>query len=104
MIGEVFETTDLEYAEQVLSSRYGSLKIDGHGHCGGVRLAHAKLSPSIRLDRNSFAMSFDATGAPLSVLVFGHLRSGRLTLRSGGGDRSYQAGDVYLAVQPGHSF
>lgn len=103
-MGEVFETTDLKFAEQILSSSYASLKIDRDGERGGMRLAQTALTPSVRFDHNSFTMSFDTRGTPLGVLVIGQLRAGRLTHRSGGSERSYLPGDVYLAVQPGHPY
>jgi AraC-like DNA-binding protein len=103
-MGTVFETRDLEYAAHILSSRYGNLKIDGHGRQGAVRLAQAALSPSVRLDHNSFAMSFDTSGTRLDVLLIGHLRSGRVAYHFDGGERIYQPGDVFLAVPPGHPY
>jgi AraC-like DNA-binding protein len=103
-MGTVFETTDIEYAAHILSSSYGSLKIDGRGQHGAVRLAQAALSPSVRFDHNRFAMSFDTTGTRLDVLLIGHLRSGRVAYHVDGGERLYQPGDVYLAVPPGHPY
>lgn len=103
-MAKVFETTDPEYAQHILRSSYGSLKIDGHGRRGGVRLSQATLSPSIRFDHNSFTMSFDTTGTRLDVLLIGHLRSGRLAYSHGGSERRYRPGDVFLAVPPGRPY
>src|SRR5512146_1824236 len=102
--GTVLETTDLAYAEHVLSGSYGSLKINSHRQPGGVRLSQASLSPSVRFDHNSFTMNFEITGTRRDVLLIGHLRSGQVAYRSGGTEWAYQPGDVFLAVQPGHRY
>jgi AraC-like DNA-binding protein len=70
----VFETTDLEQAEDVLGTAYGSLRIDTRGQRGGMRMEQTPLSPLARFDRN---------------------------IVTNGSERSYRPGDVFLAIRPG---
>jgi len=49
-------------------------------------------------------MDFDANGSPLERLVFGELEAGRLRQDSGGSDRRYLPGEVFLAVQSADSY
>ncbi len=103
-MAEVFETTDVELAQDKLSSTYGSMRISARGERGGMRLDVAALTQAARLDRASFAMSFDADGAPLGALVFGELKSGLVRHGSDRSDRYCRPGQVYLAFQPEHRY
>src|SRR5436309_3114759 len=48
VMGEVFETTDVELAEDLLLRHYGtSFRIRAHGQRGGMRLAQAVLTPAV---------------------------------------------------------
>ena len=97
----VFETADLQQAEDVLRTAYGSLRIDTHGQLGGMRMEQVPLTPLARFDRNIIRMTLDVTGDPRGLLVFGHLRSGLARYGTNGSERSYRTGDVFLAVRPG---
>jgi AraC-like DNA-binding protein len=103
-MGEVFETTDVEFAEHALSSAYGSMRLSAHGERRGMRLAHDRLTLAARLDHVSFAMTFDADAAPPGALIFCELTSGRVRHGSGHGDRCYGPGQPFLAVQPEHGY
>ena len=104
-MGEVFETTDAELAEDLLLRQYGTrFRIRANGQRGGMRLAQAVLTPAIRFEYSRFAMSFTATAGPLGVLAFGHLTDGLLANGSDGSERRLGPGDVFLGVQPGHRF
>jgi AraC-like DNA-binding protein len=96
----VFETADLERAEDVLSSAYGRLRIDTRGQRGGIRMEQSPLSPLARFDRNIVRMTLDVTGDPRGLLVIGHLRSGLARYGTNGSERSYRPGDVFLAIRP----
>lgn len=97
----VFETTDLEQAQDVLGTAYGGLRIDTRGQRGGMRMEQTPLSPLARFDRNILGMTLDVTGDPRGLLVIGHLRSGLARYGTNGTERSYRPGDVFLAIQPG---
>jgi AraC-like DNA-binding protein len=99
----VAETTDLETAEDILSSTYAPVHIRPRGPRRGLRLEQAALGP-VQFHHVSVDMNFDADGAPLGALVFGELTSGVLRQRSDGSDRHYRPGDVFLAAQPGHPY
>ena len=104
-MGEVFETTDAELAEDLLLRHYGTrFRIRANGQRGGMRLAQAVLTPAVRFEYSRFAMSFTAIAGPLGVLAFGQLTDGRLASRSDGSERRLRPGDVFLGVQPGHQF
>jgi AraC-like DNA-binding protein len=101
---EVIETTDIEVAEHILSGAYTSLRLGGRGEPGRIRLATTALSPSVRIDHNTFTFELEVTGAPLDGLAFGHLRSGQAIYGSGGTERCYRPGDAFLAAQPDHPY
>ena len=104
-MGEVFETTDIELAEDLLLRHYGTrFRIRANGPRGGMRLAQAVLTPAVRFEYSHFAVSFTATAGPLGVLVFGQLTDGLLANRSDGSERRLRPGDVFLGVQPWHPF
>jgi AraC-like DNA-binding protein len=104
-VTEVFETTDVDVAEQLLSSSYANLRIDARGQRGGLKMTRSRLSPSARLDHNQWTLAFDITaGTPLGVLAIGHLRDGQGCYRSDGSERWYGPGDVFLAPQPEHGY
>jgi AraC-like DNA-binding protein len=103
-MSEVFETEDLEMAEQALIRGYGNLRVSARGQRRGMRLSQASLTPQARLDDARFAMSLDAVAAPLGTLVFGELKSGRVGYRSDHSERYYRPGQVYLTAQPDHCY
>jgi AraC-like DNA-binding protein len=98
--GEIVEAASPEAAENLLRSAYGDIRIDVRGQRSGMRLARVPLTPSVRLDHITFAMSLSSEAAPLGALVFGTVRSGLISHKSGGGHRLLRPGDVYLAAQP----
>ena len=104
-MGEVFETTDMELAEDLLLRHYGtSFRIHADGPQGGMRLAQAVLTPAVRFEYSHLAVNFTATAGPLGVLAFGQLTDGLLANRSDGSERRLRPGDVFFGVQPGHPF
>ena len=86
-------------AERVLSSAYGTVRIDDHGRGGRMRLTQAPLSSLARMDHVSFSMCFDVTGTPQAALRIGYLRSGQVRNVSDRSERTYRNGDVFLAAQ-----
>jgi AraC-like DNA-binding protein len=100
---QVVEATDLETAHHLLSSAYGSMRLDWRGRRHGMRLAQAWLGP-IRFDHITFRMDFDASVAPLGALVFGQLKSGAVSYASAGSERVLRPGAVFFAVQPDHPY
>jgi AraC-like DNA-binding protein len=102
--GEIFETADVEFAEHILSTAYGGMRIGARGQRRGMRMAQFSLTPALRLDHVSFRMSFDTRAGPMGVLVFGAVRSGQVSHTSDGSHRRLGPGDVYLSAQPDHAF
>jgi AraC-like DNA-binding protein len=103
-MAEVFETADVELAEDRLSRTYGSMRLSARGERRGMRLAVAALTPAARLDHASFTMSFDVNATPLGTLIFGELKSGFVRHGSDHGDRYCRPGQVYLVTQPEHHY
>lgn len=99
----VAETTDMEAAEDILSSTYAPVRIHPRGPRRGLRLERAALGP-VQFHHVDVAMNFEAEGSPLGILVFGELTSGLLRQGSDGIDRRYLPGGVFLAAQPGHPY
>jgi len=99
----VAETTDMETAEDVLSSTYAPVRIHPRGPRCGLRLEQAALGP-VQFHHVDMAMNFEVEGYPLGTLVFGELISGLLRQGSDGIDRHYLPGEVFLAAQPGHPY
>src|SRR5215470_9878253 len=105
VMGEVFETTDVELAEDLLLRHYGTrFRIRANGPRGGMRLAQAVLTPAVRFEYSHLSVSCSATAGPLGVLAFGRLAAGLLAYRSDGSERRLRPGDVFLGVQPRHPF
>lgn len=102
--GEIFETADVDFAEHILSTAYGGMRIGAPSQHRGMRMAQFSLTPELRLDHLSFRMSFETRAAPMGVLIFGTVRSGRVSHTSDGSHRRLRPGDVYLSAQPGHAF
>ena len=100
----VFETSDMEAAERVLSEAYGSMRINVRGPRYGMRLARTRLTQGASLDHLTFAMRFDATAGPPGTLVFGELKSGLARYGLDGGDRHCRPGDIYLTARPGRPY
>jgi anti-anti-sigma factor len=103
-LGEVFETSDIQAAERVLSDAYGNMRITARGQRRGMRLSQVSLTPAVRFDHVTFAMSFDATADPPGALVFGELKSGLARYGSDGSDRHCRPGDVYMPARPEHPY
>jgi AraC-like DNA-binding protein len=104
-MSQVFESSDVDLIEHVLSSTYAKMRIDAHGRRGGLRMTRNVLGPSVQLDHHEWTLTFDiTTGTPLGVLAIGALRSGQASHGSDGSERRYGSGDVFLALQPEHSY
>ncbi len=100
---QVTVAASLEAATEVLRATYGPIRIDARGPRRGIRLEQTALGP-VQLHHVTLAMEFDAVGNGPQALVFGEVTSGRFRQTSEGGDRNYQAGDLFLAGQPGHAY
>jgi hypothetical protein len=78
-MGEVFETTDVDLAEDLLLRHYGSrFAIRAEGPRGGMRLAQAVLTPLVRFEDSHLAVHLSAAAGPLGMLAFGQLADGLL--------------------------
>lgn len=101
---EVFETTDMDLAAQVLtSSSYGKVRIESGGRPQRFQLAKTALGP-VRLDQFSSSMSFRAVGDQIDVLAIPEVISGRARYESDGGERCYRPGDVLLIALAEHGY
>jgi AraC-like DNA-binding protein len=92
---DVFETSDIEVAHDLLVRTYGSLRLTVTGDRHLIRLVQHNLGP-VQLHRNSFQMRFEVDGAPLRSLGFGRVLSGMAGYQT----RQVRAGDLFLAGDP----
>jgi AraC-like DNA-binding protein len=98
------EAADLDTVHQILSTTYGAIRIAVvGGRPAGMRLASATLG-SVRFDRVSLSMAFEADGDPLGAYVFGQLTGGRVRHASDRCVRHYLPGEVFLAAYPDHPY
>jgi AraC-like DNA-binding protein len=103
-MNNTFETTDPGLFVQLLNGSYGDrVRISPQGRPGRIRGDQAPLTPAVRLDQFSCDCALDLQSGELGVLLFIHVRAGRVSHRSGGGERRYGPGDVCFAVQPDHA-
>jgi AraC-like DNA-binding protein len=92
---DVFETTDIEAAHDLLVRTYGSMRMTVTGDKHLMRLVKHSLGPA-QLHRNTCKMRFDVDGEPLRLLAFCRVLSGTA------GDQAdqYGSGDLFLGGHP----
>lgn len=95
----IMETKDLDPAFALLCRQRGVTRIGYEGEQGGIRAVRHAVGP-VSVDHLSLGMDLHAEVRPMDTLVFGQVNAGSLCLRSGGAERWYGPGDVYLAGQP----
>ncbi|MCZ7434820.1 helix-turn-helix domain-containing protein [Micromonospora sp. WMMC241] len=101
-MGQVFEATDVDLAEQILRESYGgNIRLDAGDSPPRLRLEAATVTPSVRLDRIIFGLHFDVRVDPLGTLVICRLGAGRLAYHPAGGEETtYGPGDAFIPAQP----
>ncbi|EOD70491.1 helix-turn-helix domain-containing protein [Amycolatopsis vancoresmycina] len=100
---QVIEVTGVDAARELMSGTYARLRIQADAVPARLRIASAPLGP-LRIDRTIFRMTYRAAVDPLRAYVLGQLKSGRLSLDSGGEHRDHRSGELYLAAQPEHDY
>ncbi|QLQ38421.1 helix-turn-helix transcriptional regulator [Micromonospora robiginosa] len=105
-MGQVFEATDIDVAEQILRDGYGgNIRLDAGEIPPRLRLDAVAVSPAARLDQITFGFRFHVRAEALGALVICHIGSGRLAYHPADGERTtYGPGDAFVPVQPERGF
>ncbi|WP_158273836.1 helix-turn-helix transcriptional regulator [Micromonospora sp. RP3T] len=105
-MSQILETTDVDLAEHILHDNYGgNIRIDASGSFDALRLDAAEITPSARLDRITFGLSFNVQADALGVLVICRIDSGRLAYHPAGDvATAYGLGDAFIPVRPERGF
>ncbi|SCG54120.1 helix-turn-helix transcriptional regulator [Micromonospora humi] len=105
-MAQVFETTDVEFAEQILSDNYGGdARIDAADSFHSLRLEAVAIPPSARLDRITFGLHFHVRADAIGALVICRLDTGRLAYHPAGDEETtYGTGDAFIPIQPDRGF
>lgn len=100
---EVFETSDPDLAEAMLTAAYPSLRMTRPVAGSRLRLEHTQLTPSLRLERNSVNAGIYAKVDAGEAIVVGEILSGRLCQQIDGDEHRMSPGDLLVSAQPGSS-
>lgn len=100
-MADVFQTDEPDLAEAILQDSYGGkIRIDPGHRPGGFWLEAAPLTSQVRLDHMNWGMNFGVSASPTGVLIIAQICSGHASYRSGGSERAYGPGDLFISVQP----
>ncbi|GIE97756.1 hypothetical protein Ari01nite_52210 [Paractinoplanes rishiriensis] len=100
MTTTVFETTDVDAAQDFLSGVYGPLRLSVPAGRHHVRFTRHVLGAA-QLHRITARTTVDVDGTPFGMLGFGRMAGGSVTCRTGGRERTYdRAGEIFVAAQP----
>ncbi|MDX8149027.1 helix-turn-helix transcriptional regulator [Lentzea sp. BCCO 10_0061] len=102
-VEQVVEVTDLDAAHEVLNAAYGQMRLNA-----GIEHPHMRMSSrihgDIRFDELHGHISLEVSVDPMLNYVFGHNGAGVVYYGSGGEDRFWLPGEVFLSAPPESSF
>jgi AraC-like DNA-binding protein len=102
-VEQVVEVADLDAAREVLDAAYGQMRINA-----GVENPHMWLSSRIyehiRFDELYGRIALELSVDPMRNYVFGHSGAGMVYYGSGGEDRFWLPGEVFLCAPPESPF
>ncbi|SDM95994.1 AraC-type DNA-binding protein [Lentzea albidocapillata subsp. violacea] len=102
-VERVVEVADLDAAHEVLDATYGHMRLNA-----GIEHPHMRMSSRIhghiRFDELYGRIALEVSVDPMNNFVFGHTGAGMVYYRSGGEDRFWMPGDVFLSAPPESSF
>ncbi|MCX2949187.1 helix-turn-helix transcriptional regulator [Lentzea sp. NEAU-D7] len=100
---QVVEMADLDAVHEVLNAAYGQMRLNT-----GVKHSHmwmsSRIHEHIRFDEMHGRVALEVSVDPMNNFVFGHLGAGMVYYRSGGEDRFWTPGDVFLCAPPESPF
>lgn len=99
----VVEVADLDAAHEVLNAAYGQMRLNA-----GIEHPHMWMSSRIhghvRFDELRGRIALEVSVDPMNNFVFGHTGAGMVYYGSGGEDRFWLPGDVFLCAPPESPF
>jgi AraC-like DNA-binding protein len=95
----LFETTDLDAAQQMLQATYGAMRFTVTGDKHRARVARHTVGP-VELHHNTFTMRFHVDADPIRRVTMGRVLGGSFSYRSGAEQSDNGAGDIFLLAQP----
>ncbi|GGQ70161.1 helix-turn-helix transcriptional regulator [Couchioplanes azureus] len=100
MSTEVYETHDVDAAEQLLSELFTPVRLHVSGGTGSMRLARTRLGAHASLNRFTFGMGYTTQGPALGVIPIGRIRAGTVTNCYDGHEHDSGPGDVMISLPP----
>jgi AraC-like DNA-binding protein len=102
-VEQVVELADLDAVHEVLNAAYGQMRLNA-----GIKHPHmwmsSRIHEHIRFDELRGRISLEVSVDPMNNFVFGHSGAGMVYYRSGGEDRFWLPGDVFLCAPPESPF
>ncbi|GAA3455470.1 AraC family transcriptional regulator [Dactylosporangium matsuzakiense] len=95
----LFETTDLDAAEQMLTSTYSAMRFTVSGDRHLARIARNTVGP-VELHHNTFTMQFHIEADPMRRLTMGRVLGGSFSYRCGSERCDNEPGDIFLLARP----
>lgn len=102
-VEQVVEATELDAAREVLNAAYGQMRLKS-----GVEHPHmwmsSQVNGQVRFDELHGRIGIEVTVDPMHNYVFGHAGAGMVYYGSGGEDRFWLPGEVFLSAPPESAF
>ncbi|MGW6446278.1 helix-turn-helix transcriptional regulator [Lentzea sp. NPDC055074] len=102
-VEQVVEATELDAAHEVLNATYGQMRLKS-----GVENPHmwmsSQVNGQVRFDELHGRIGIEVTVDPMHNYVFGHSGAGMVYYASGGEDRFWLPGEVFLSAPPDSPF
>jgi AraC-like DNA-binding protein len=102
-VEQVVEVADLDAAREVLDAAYGQMRLNA-----GVEHPHmwmsSRIHENVRFDELHGRIALEVSVDPMRNYVFGHTGAGMVYYGSGGEDRFWLPGEVFLCAPPESPF
>ncbi|MEU3644151.1 AraC family transcriptional regulator [Lentzea sp. NPDC034063] len=102
-VEQVVEVADLDAAHEVLNAAYGQMRLNAGSENPHMRLS-SRIHGDVRFDELCGHISLEVSVDPMRNYVFGHNGAGVVYYSSGGEDRFWLPGEVFLSAPPESSF
>ena len=102
-VEQVVEVADLDAAHEVLNAAYGQMRLNAGSEHPHMRMS-SRIQGAIRFDELHGHISLEVSVDPMRNYVFGHNGAGVVYYSSGGEDRFWLPGEVFLSAPPESPF
>ncbi|WP_433300409.1 helix-turn-helix domain-containing protein [Actinoplanes sp. CA-030573] len=96
----VYETHDVEVAEQLLTDVYTRIQLTVTDPNPSLRITTSTLDPQAWFSRATFGMRLNAQGLPLGAIPIGHVCAGTASWSTGQPGQVAGPGDVFVLLPP----